>query len=85
LGIQAILLVISDELIEKRVRLRSEQTKDNLSDASYKSLADDLQRQQRKLLIAAEKTTLPCRIIYTDSMNWDEYARKIVHDDGVAE
>ncbi len=78
LGIKEILLVVSDGLIEERVRLRSEQLKEQRSEAYFRELAENHKKQQNSMLASAEKMSLPCRIICTDSMEWDKYARMII-------
>jgi thymidylate kinase len=84
LGIEAILLIISDEFLEKKIRHRAEQSKTSNTDSYYKEQSKKAKEHQENMLSAIHRTDLPFRIICTDSMNWDEYARKIVYNDNSA-
>jgi len=80
LGIEAILLIISDELFEKRIRQRDGQMNASHGDAYYREQAEKAKKHQDHMLRAAQKTDMPCRIICTDAMDWDEYARMIAYN-----
>jgi hypothetical protein len=83
LGIEAIILFMSDEFLEKRIRLRHEQMKITYDDAYYKEQSEKAKKDQDNIFSAVHNAGLPFRMICTDSMNWDEYAQKIVYDDNV--
>jgi hypothetical protein len=80
LGIGAVLLVVPGGHMEERVKLREEEMKVHHSESHRRELAEQLEKQQDNLLAAIKKTNMPSRIIYTDSMDWDGYAKSIVAD-----
>lgn len=79
LEIEAILLVISDDQMEKRMLLREEQLKAPNTESHRKQLVDQFIEQQNNMLSAIKRAEMPSRVICTDSMDWDEYAINIVH------
>lgn len=78
LGIKTILLIISENQIEERIKLRDKQMKIENSQFYYREQAKKAKEIQEKMIEATKKTILPSIIINTDSMNWDEYAHKIL-------
>ena len=78
LGIESILLVISGERLEERIRLRDRQMNLENTRSYYREQVKTATERQEKMIEASKKTTLPSRIITTDSMNWDEYAKIIL-------
>lgn len=79
LGIEAILLVVPDHLIEERLWLREKQMNRTEPDAHRAELAEQYKKQQDDMLFAVKKTRLPSRIICSGSMDWDAYAKTIVY------
>ena len=78
LDIEAIVLVISDAKFVERSKLRCEQMKESKSERYHTEYAEQAKRQQESLLMAAYKSNLAYRIICTDLMKWEEYAKEIV-------
>ena len=78
LEIEAILLVVSDELMERRIKLREEEMKVPNTESHRRELTEQFKKQQDNLLTAIKKVNMPSRIICTDSMDWDGYAKAIV-------
>ena len=79
LEVEAIVLIISDEHLEKRIRQRDELMKISNTSSFYREQAEKAKKYQDNMLSATNKTNLPFRIICTDAMDWDEYARVIVN------
>lgn len=79
LGIEAILLVISDDQLLRRIMLRDEQLKNKHPRHYYSDKVEQEKIQQEKMVSAVNKVKIPSRIICTDSMNWDEYAKTIIN------
>ena len=79
LGIDAILLVVPDHLIEERLWLREKQMNRTEPDAHRAELAEKYKKQQDDMLFAVKKMRLPSRIICSGSMDWDAYAKTIVY------
>jgi len=78
LGIEIVLLVISDNLIEHRIRLRDKQMNIIKSNQFYEEQAERATKSQKKLIWALKKINVPSRIINTDSLEWDNYALEII-------
>ena len=81
LGFEEIALIISDDNIDNRYRLRAEQMHVDYSGSEYQSQAEQAKSMQSGMLEAMTKTSIPFRIVCTDTMNWDEYASVIVRTD----
>ncbi|MGI6200742.1 MAG: hypothetical protein ACOYJA_08245 [Christensenellales bacterium] len=78
LGIEAVLLVVSPERMAERVQLRQTQLHADASPARLRQLTEAFARSQESLLAALERTPLPGRVICTDEMDWDAYARQML-------
>ena len=79
LGIEAILLVVPDHLIEESRWRREKQMNRTEPDAHRAELAEQYKKQQDDMLFAVKKMRLPSRIICSGSMDWDAYAKTIVY------
>ncbi len=82
-GMEVILLIVSDENIKIRIQMREHQMNISDTESNRNNLTEQLKIQQDDMLTAIQKTKIPSRIIYTDSMNWDEYAKIITLDSDV--
>ena len=81
LGFEEIALIISNDNIDNRYRLRAEQMHVNYSGSEYKSQAEQAKSMQAGMFEAMTKTSIPFRVVCTDTMSWDEYASIIVRTD----
>jgi len=77
-GIETIVLALSENLFEKRSKLRCAQLNESKPEAYHRAFAEDAKRQQAALLAAAGRSGVPYRVICTDEMEWERYAREIV-------
>lgn len=78
LGIEVILLIISDSNIEKRIISREPIMGDKSNITQLKKRVEQSKESQDKLLKFIKKISLPSRIINTDDMEWKQYAEGIV-------
>lgn len=78
LGIESVLLIISDEQLESRIRLRDKQMKVENTQKYYDEQVKKAKVIQDNMIESTKKTALQSRIIITDTMNWDEYAKIIL-------
>ena len=78
LGIESVVLVVSDRRFVERSKLRCEQMKESKPEEYHIEYAEQAKRQQEALLAAASKSNLTHRVICTDLMKWGEYAKEIV-------
>jgi thymidylate kinase len=74
LNAQVVLSTISSTHAEQRLKHRATHTGELVTDESIKKY---MENQQRFLTIAS-KSSLPTMILNTDSLEWDDYAKKIL-------
>jgi len=84
LGAECILLTISDNLIEERIKSRNPNEWINKSKEDIELACKDLSRTQNELRIHAAKSFIPTTEINTDNKDWKEYARLIMEDNDFA-
>ncbi|MDR2932727.1 MAG: hypothetical protein LBV27_06420 [Oscillospiraceae bacterium] len=78
LGLKCVLLIISDENIANRIRLRDDQMKIHRPVNDVEKQASDYLVDQGRFLMAAERISIPTLIINTDSMDWISFAHQIL-------
>ena len=79
LGIEAIVLIISDAHLAERSKLRCGQLNLSKPEEYHLEVAEQAKLRQEALLTAASRSGLDYRVICTDSMEWAKYAQKIVY------
>ena len=77
-GMKAVLLVISDDNLENRMKMRDQQMNVSRLPEFYREKVTESKKEQDSYLRAAKLTKIPTLILNTDSMEWDAYANKII-------
>ncbi|WP_037287724.1 ATP-binding protein [Saccharibacillus sacchari] len=80
LGAKCMLLTISNDKAEERIKSRNSEDWLNKSKESIEQACKDLIETQNILRIQAAKSVVPTTEMNTDHKNWDEYARLIMED-----
>ena len=74
LNVCTILCVISDSEIEKRLKHRATYTNECITEKTI----IDYKKNQELFIKVANNSNLPIKILNTDSMDWDRYAKIIL-------
>lgn len=77
-GMKAVLLVISDDNLENRMKMRDQQMNVSRLPEFYHEKITESKKEQDSYLRVAKLTKIPTLILNTDSMEWDVYANKII-------
>ena len=78
LRLKCVLLVISNENILNRIRLRDTQMNTHRSLVEVEKQASDYLVDQERFLMAVERISIPTLIVNTDSMDWISFANQIL-------
>ena len=79
LGIEAVVLIMSDSKFLERSKLRCKQMNESKPERYHTEYAEQAKIQQDAILTAASKSNLNYKIICTDRMEWTKYAKDIVN------
>ncbi|MEF3353851.1 hypothetical protein PV403_11730 [Paenibacillus sp. GYB006] len=80
LGAKCILLTISNDKVEERIKSRNPEEWINKSDEYIEQSCNELIETQNSLRIQATKSVVPTDEINTDNKDWNSYARLIMED-----
>ncbi|MDO3408978.1 hypothetical protein QWJ34_04285 [Saccharibacillus sp. CPCC 101409] len=80
LGAKCMMLTISNDKVEERIKSRNSEDWLNKSKEYIEQACKDLIETQNNLRIQAAKSVIPTKEINTDHKNWNEYARLIMED-----
>jgi thymidylate kinase len=84
LGAKCILLTISDEVVEERIKSRNPGEWLNKSESDIGRACKELIGTQNKLRYNVTRSIVPTLEINTDNKEWNEYARLIMKDNDSA-
>ncbi|OWR32310.1 hypothetical protein CDO73_01490 [Saccharibacillus sp. O23] len=84
LGANCILLTLSNEKAEERIKSRNPDEWVGKPREDMEQACEDLIETQNNLRIQAAKSLVPTKEINTDRKDWNEYARLIMEDYGFA-
>lgn len=80
LGAKCILLTISNEIVEERIKSRNPEEWLNKTREDIDLACNELIETQNKLRIQSSKSLLPTIEVNTDNKEWDKYAKLIMED-----
>lgn len=80
LGAKCILLTISNDIVEERIKSRNPGEWINKSKDDIEQACNELIETQNSLRIQAAKSVVPTIEINTDNKDWNEYAKLIIED-----
>lgn len=84
LGAKCILLTISPEIVEERIKSRRPDEWINKTEVEIKESSKELMNAQNEYRLQAEISKIPTIEINTDMKNWNEYARLIMEGNDFA-